>query len=347
MIDFGLPEEIGHLGRELARFAERELRPRMREFEQAGAWDEAALKALGAFELAGLDLPESWGGAGAGVLAKAVALEELATGDAGGLPGADRIGAAAAAALACPDTSAAREVASACLADEARCWIALDGRAPEWLPGRGAPEWTWVCDGTRLALLATEACEAGRVEAAAFHASGGVGIDLAGAKTAGSWTLDEAAALAVRGRARLWPAAVAVGIARASLDYAVAYAKERVVMGRPVAHHQGNAFAIAEAAAALEAARAAVRAAAHRLDAGADPWSGLWATLAFLDAHEAALAVTDLGVQLLGGHGYIEDHPAEKWFREARALALLYGGRDAAYADAETAVLEAPDPLLP
>lgn len=344
-MDFALPEEIAQLEGELARFAERELRPRMRDFEQAGAWDEAALKALDAFEFAGLDLPAEWGGAGAGALGKVVALEAVAAGDAGGLPAADRVGWAAGAFLACPEEPLAREVAAACLGEGARA-VLVAGPAAAWLPGSSAPAWAWVSDGERLALLDARACEARPVEAAAFHASGGVTVDLSAARVAGEWSLAPERAAGVRGRARLWPAAVALGIARASLDYAVAYAKERVVMGRPVAHHQGNAFAIAEAASMLEAARGAVRAAAHRIDAGA-AGAGFWATLASLDAADAALHVSDLGVQLLGGHGYIEDHPAEKWFREARALTLLLGGRDGALADAEESVLDAPDPLLP
>lgn len=346
MIDFSLPGEIAELEAELARFAERELRPRMREFEAARSWDSPAVKALDAFGVPGLDLPEPWGGAGAGALAKVVALEALARGDAGGLLAADSPGAAGAAAVGCPDEALAREVGSASLGREARSVLVLGGRRrAHWLPGSEAPRWTWVTEGERLRLLGTERCEARPAEAAAFHASGGVGVDLAGAETIGEWALDAERALRLRGRARLWPAAVAIGIAGASLDYAIAYAKERVVMGRPVAHHQGNAFAVAEAVGALDAARAAVRASAHRIDADA-PWAGLWATLAYLDAVDAALGTTDLGVQLLGGHGYVEDHPAEKWFREARALAQLFGGRDLALEDSGDAVLDAPDPLL-
>ena len=45
--------------------------------------------------------------------------------------------------------------------------------------------------------------------------------------------------------------------------------------------------------------------------------------------------MTDRGVQLLGGHGFLQDYPVEKWMRDARALALLGGGRDAAAADSE------------
>lgn len=346
VIDFALPQEIAELEAELERFARADLAPKMREFENAGSWDEGALKSFDAFAVPGLDLPEEWGGAGVGALAKVVALEAVALGDAGGLIAADPIGAASAAALACPDQDLARKVASACLAREGECGLVVGNRQKiEWLPGIQAPHWVWITDARKLQLVDTQATQSSPAPAAAFHASGGISLGLAGAKTLGGWTVEDGEALSLRGRARLWPAAVALGIARASLDYAIEYAKERIVMGKPVAHHQGNAFAIAEAAAQTEAARASVRAAAHRIDENA-PNSGLWATLAYVDAIDAALAGTDLGVMLLGGHGYIEDHPAEKWFREARMLAQLFGGRDAALEDAEAEVLEAPDPLL-
>ena len=81
------------------------------------------------------------------------------------------------------------------------------------------------------------------------------------------------------------------------------------------------------------------------MDAG-DPYAGFWATQAWLTAVDTAIAVTDAGVQLLGGHGFLVDHLAEKRFREARMLGLLAGGRDTAEADIASLVLEVPDPLF-
>lgn len=343
-VEFSLPEGLAELEAELLRFGERELRARMREAEEARAWDEATIKALDAFGVPALDLPEGWGGAGAGMLGKTVALEAVAWGDAGGLLAADQPGVAAAACLACPDHSG-QVVAAGVMARGDRCALVVGSR-PGWIPGTGAPRWTWVSDGETLRLLETDGCAAEPAEPGAFHASGGAALDLAGAGALGEWALGPDRALWLRGRARLWHAAVALGIARAAFDYGVAYAKDRVVMGKPVAHHQANAFLIAEQAGVLEAARASVRAAARRIDDD-EPEAGLWATLAWLDATDAAVEISDMGVQLLGGHGYIEDHPAEKWYREARALAQLCGGRDAALEDAASRVLDAPDPWLP
>ncbi|TMC51124.1 MAG: acyl-CoA dehydrogenase [Chloroflexi bacterium] len=346
MIDFSLTDDIGALEAELLRFASNQLRDRARGFEAGGGWDAATLKTFRAFGVAGVDAPESWGGVDLGALAKVVALEAISRGDAGGIVAADTAGPATAAALVCPDQTLAARVVTAALAGENRAALVLADQADEaWMPGSTAPAWTWTSHSGGLRLLDTAGCAATLADAGALHASGGVAVDLSGAETVAEWTLDPETVALLRGRARLWPAAVLLGVATASLDYGMAYARERVVMGIPVAHHQGNAFAIAEAAGMIEAARASVRAAAVRIDQ-AMSWAGVWATLAYLDAVDAALHATDLGVQLLGGHGYVEDHPAEKWFREARALTQLLGGRQSAIADAAEYVLDLPDPLL-
>jgi alkylation response protein AidB-like acyl-CoA dehydrogenase len=110
-------------------------------------------------------------------------------------------------------------------------------------------------------------------------------------------------------------------------------------------HHQGNAFELAVVATELHGARLMVREAAAAFDAG-DALAGFWATQAWLGALAAATQITDLGVQLLGGHGFLIDHLAEKRFREARMLALLHGGRDAAEADLSAMVLDVPHPVF-
>jgi alkylation response protein AidB-like acyl-CoA dehydrogenase len=99
------------------------------------------------------------------------------------------------------------------------------------------------------------------------------------------------------------------------------------------------------AATELHGARLIVREAARAFDAG-ERHAGFWATQAWLSALAAAAQITDLGVQLLGGHGFLVDHLAEKRFREARMLALLHGGRDAAEADLAAMVLDVPHPAF-
>ena len=118
------------------------------------------------------------------------------------------------------------------------------------------------------------------------------------------------------------------------------------MFGKPVAHHQGNAFDLAHAAARVHGARLAVRDAAAAFD-GEEPDAAFWATQAWLETVEAAHLATNLGIQLLGGHGFIVDHLAEKRFREARMLAMLAGARDAAELDVAAFVLDVDDPLAP
>lgn len=349
MSDFALAPEIEELRDAAARFAERELAPAARRSEAAGRWPDAVLRVLDEFSLGSLDLPEPLGGAGLGALAKVVTLEALARGDAGGLPAADQPGMAVGALLACPDRAAAAEVATACASREAGCALVVVepevGARPslEWAPSWPALRWVWTIEGDALTLLAAD----GRLEdcgALAFHASGGGCLDLGGARVLGRWVLPGAGAL-VRGRARLWTAAIALGVAQAALDATVAYTTERVVFGKPVLYHQGNAFELSVAATNLHAGRLFVQDAARRFDAE-DPAAGYWATQASLTALDAAAVVTNLGIQLLGGHGFLVDHPAEKRFREVGMLRLLVGGRAAAEADVADRALDLPQSIF-
>jgi alkylation response protein AidB-like acyl-CoA dehydrogenase len=82
----------------------------------------------------------------------------------------------------------------------------------------------------------------------------------------------------------------------------------------------------------IEAARLATWCAAKRLEER-KPGSLATAAYAYLEAVECALFCTREAVQLLGGHGFLRDHPVEKWMRDARALSLLCGGRDSAADD--------------
>jgi alkylation response protein AidB-like acyl-CoA dehydrogenase len=122
---------------------------------------------------------------------------------------------------------------------------------------------------------------------------------------------------------RLGIAACAVGLAQAALDYACAYAKEREQFGRPIAEFQGVGFLLADMATQVSAARALLLSAARLKDAGR-PFS-IEAAKAKLFATDTAMRVTTDAVQVLGGAGYVRDHPAERWFREAKVLQIVEG----------------------
>jgi hypothetical protein len=122
---------------------------------------------------------------------------------------------------------------------------------------------------------------------------------------------------------RLGIAACAVGLAQAALDYAVDYAKERDQFGQPIIGFQGLAFLLADMATQTSAARALTLAAARLKDAGR-PFS-VHAAQAKLFATDAAMRVTTDAVQVLGGYGYVADHPVERWMREAKLLQIVEG----------------------
>ncbi|MBT2399335.1 acyl-CoA dehydrogenase family protein [Streptomyces sp. ISL-100] len=127
-------------------------------------------------------------------------------------------------------------------------------------------------------------------------------------------------------RGRLGIAACAVGLASAALDHAVAYTKTRRQFGRPVADFQGLAFMLADMSTQVDAARALVREAARTLDSGASASAVTAAAArAKLFATETAMRVTTDAVQALGAYGYVQDHPVERWMREAKLLQIIEG----------------------
>jgi alkylation response protein AidB-like acyl-CoA dehydrogenase len=217
-------------------------------------------------------------------------------------------------------------------------------RAP-FVPGRGSLDLFLVVGETTLGCYLAEELVVSEAHAGAFQACGGLQVEVPRPEAGVLVRLDPLDAFLARARARLFAGAMLVGLASAALDHAIAYGRERVVFGTPVLGHQANAFEVAAASTRLEAARMALRAAAWRTASGEEGAAWL-ASLAYLEAREAALVATDLGVQMLGGHGYMVDEPVEKFWREARTLALLYGGEDSALDDLSSWVLRCPDPLV-
>jgi alkylation response protein AidB-like acyl-CoA dehydrogenase len=122
---------------------------------------------------------------------------------------------------------------------------------------------------------------------------------------------------------RLGIAACAVGLAQAALDYAVGYARQREQFGRPIGEFQGIGFLLADLATQVSAARALTLAAARLRDAGRS--YSVEAAKAKLFATDTAMRVTTDAVQVLGGYGYVADHPVERYLREAKVLQIVEG----------------------
>jgi acyl-CoA dehydrogenase len=130
-------------------------------------------------------------------------------------------------------------------------------------------------------------------------------------------------AMATLDRTRPGVAAMAVGIARAAFEFAVAYSKERVQFGVPIAMHQAIQFMIADMATEIEAARLLTWQSAVLLDQGAR--NTLQSSHAKRFAADAAMKVTTDAVQVYGGYGFIKDYPVEKLMRDAKIMQLYEG----------------------
>ncbi|GAA0469136.1 acyl-CoA dehydrogenase [Paractinoplanes deccanensis] len=118
--------------------------------------------------------------------------------------------------------------------------------------------------------------------------------------------------------------AQAIGIARAAYEYALSYARERVQFGRPIVENQAIAFALADMKTEIDAARLLVWRAAWmgRNDKPFDAGEG---SMSKLKAGEVAVAVTEKAVQILGGAGYLRDHPVERMYRDAKIYTIFEG----------------------
>ncbi len=122
---------------------------------------------------------------------------------------------------------------------------------------------------------------------------------------------------------RLAWCALAVGTGQAVLDYVTDYVKDRKAFGEPISNRQAVAFAVANMAIELDGLRLATYRAAARVDQGL-PF-GREVALARRLCADRAMAIGSEGVQLLGGHGYVKEHPVERWYRDLRAAGLMEG----------------------
>jgi len=122
---------------------------------------------------------------------------------------------------------------------------------------------------------------------------------------------------------RIGWSALAVGTGQAVLDYVIPYVKDRTAFGEPIANRQAIAFAVSNIAIELDGLRLATYRAASRADQGKS--FAREAALARRLASQHGMSIGSDGVQLLGGHGYVKEHPVERWYRDLRAAGLMEG----------------------
>jgi butyryl-CoA dehydrogenase len=118
-------------------------------------------------------------------------------------------------------------------------------------------------------------------------------------------------------------AAISLGIAKSATELAIEHAKERMIAGQPIGIHQAVQFMIADMILKTDAAESLLYACASKADSasGTAVMNGFKAKLF---ASEAAVEITNMAIQVLGGHGYSRDYVVERLFRDARGLTLHF-----------------------
>jgi alkylation response protein AidB-like acyl-CoA dehydrogenase len=362
-VDRILPSDEAYELLDLTReIAQRELAPRAADFEARGEFPRDALRTIGRSGLLGLVYPEADGGAGqpyevylqvleilAGTwlsIAESVSVHTLSCFPVSAygterqrklLPdmvGGDLLGAYCLSEPRGGSDAATLETRAVRDGDDyvvsgTKAWITHGGRADFYniFCRTGGP------GSAGVSCLLADADTPGIVpqkpeRTMGLRASAPAGIAFDGARVAADRLIGgEGAGFRIAMQAldagRLGIAACAVGLAQAAVDYAAAYAREREQFGRPIGDFQGLGFMLADMATQVSAARALTLAAARLKDAGR-PFS-VEAAKAKLFATDMAMRVTTDAVQVLGGYGYVADHPVERWFREAKVLQIVEG----------------------
>ena len=337
--------------RTLARdFAAAELRPHTERWDAARALDDDVASKIAELGFFGMLVPEESGGMGFGLATYLGALEELAWGEpAVALLVAQSV-IAADALVRYGSSEHGQTVAALAAGEQLGCIAFAEDESStdahvEAKAEQGSAGWSftgtkrWVTNGerARVAIVLADAGDepalfaltresgytAGNAAATmGLRAVPVVDLELDGASAPPaarlSWSGADARS-AIDPLGSLSAAAIAVGIAQAALDHAVAYANEREQFGRPIRSFEGIQIKLAEMATRTTAARCLTERASERADDSAA------AAMAKLAAGSCAMYVTTEAVQIFGGYGYMRDYPVEKLMRDAKAMEMLHG----------------------
>lgn len=366
MIDFSPTEEEQAIIDQVRKFAQTELRTKLRECEQTGRLPEDILKKYHEMGLSTLDIPQDSGGMGLSMVTSVLVQEELSSGDVGmalSLPGPGYAGYAVLAfgndeqkkrllePFSSPD--AHKKTGTVCISEEKCGANVLEFETTAKKEGN-----KYILNGKKTMIHFGGTASLHIIFAVIDKSRGwdGIGafavetsdnglkitknIELLGLNTTPVTEISlENLAVPEKNllnngkfrdsynkmyeRIRTIHAARSVGLARAALEYAVEYARVRETFGKPIGQHQGLSFMLADMATEVDAARWLVWKAATTIDRGLPAFKET--SMAFVQANEAVMFVTNNAVQILGGHGYIQDHPVEKWMRDAKTMALMVG----------------------
>lgn len=360
-----IPQEFEDLRSTIRQIAQERIVPRAQEIDRNAEYPGDIRSLLAENDIFGLPFAEEYGGTGTGTLMLQIAVEEIAKADAscalmlmlqelGTLP-ISRFGSDEQKRRFLPKCAAGEWLAAFALSEAEAGSNAAAMRTTARLDGDG-----WVINGSKswisnagvadfYIVFAVTDRDAGRATAFIVEADrpgfsiGGYEhkLGIKGSPT-GSPVLEDVrvpqenvigevgrgmrVALGTLERTRLGAAAQAVGIAQGAIDYAVAYAKERIAFGQPIIEHQGMQFKLADMQIGTAAARELLYRACSLADLDPAPADlGMWTSMAKVFASDNAMKVTVEAVQTLGGYGYVNDYPVERMMRDAKITQIYEG----------------------
>jgi acyl-CoA dehydrogenase len=363
VVDFTLTEEQRSIRELAHDFAEKEIRPVAWEYDRDGTWPQEILEKAWELGLMNTHLPAEYGGPGLGYLDGALVEEEMSWGCSGigtslscnglattpvALAGSDKLKREYLGRL-----SEAPLLASFCLTEPD---AGSDVSAMKTNAVRKGDK--WVINGSKCfitnggyanwyTVYAKTDREAGHRGISCFVVPRDAGVvvdkkeDKMGQRASNTATisfndveipLDHLVgeenkgfktAMMTLDRTRPSVAAMATGVARAAMEFAIAYSKERVQFGVPIAMHQAIQFIIADMATKVHMSRLATWNSAVLLDQGKR--NTLESSHAKRFAADSAMEVTTDAVQVYGGYGFMKEYPVEKLMRDAKLLQLYEG----------------------
>jgi alkylation response protein AidB-like acyl-CoA dehydrogenase len=359
-MNFELSKEQQEIKERAAEFADREVAPHAAELDQEDRFPAETFEKLADMRFMGLCVPEELSGAGEDFLSYVLLLEEISRADAGvGVTLAVHTSAGTLPILMYGSKEQkARWVPDLAKGEKIGCFAltepttgsdaaAIQARAERVYGGyRLSGHKQWVTNGRVAGAMVVFARAQGGVTAFV------VGMDAEGisfgkhARKMGviSATTDDvildnvfvaeedrlgeegkglSVALGTLDHGRIGISAQAIGIAEAAFRYATGYASERTTFGRPIAEHQAVAFKLADMQTKIKAARLLTHEAAWVRDRGMRVTEA--GARAKLYASQVANEVTYDAVQILGGYGYMKDHPVERYYRDARVTEIYEG----------------------
>ncbi len=363
MVDFTLTEEQASMRELAHDFAEKEIRPVAWEYDREGTWPRAIIEKAWEVGLMNAHIPAEYGGAGASYMDEVLIEEELGWGCSGigtsiscnGLASAPVVlgGSEQIKKTYLGMLTEAPKLASFCLTepDAGSDVSGMRTRAVKqgdkyvingsktFITNGGYADWYTVYAKTdpdaghrgisafvvpRDAGVVVDKHEdkmgqrASDTSAITFN-----DVEVPAANLLGEENHGFKLAMMTLDRTRPGVAAMAIGIARAALEFAIEYSKERVQFGVPIAMHQAIQFIIADMATKVHVGRLATWNSAVLLDQGKP--NTLESSHAKRFAADSAMEVTTDAVQVYGGYGFIKDYPVEKLMRDAKIMQLYEG----------------------